>query len=808
MSGGPADLPALLEEVRDMADRGVRHEREGAVGVASYYYLQASRLLLQAVDLGASQPELKERAVQYRERGELLVAREAGAAGVTSMAQQAPGTSELGRAYSLVEEALELDEAGKDAEALTQYLEAVELCLATKDRSEDPNLVEKLSLVARQALERAEALKGRGSSTPSSLTQPTPTALVKPLGNLNWGDEEVGGGGGGNYTAEEKKVLAETSTINGRQYLPFIAADLGERFAFPMPWSDPAGLLALSPKQRAKLTGWCRPEEFMAQPKMIEVVDCYSVKQTCVSDCSFVASIAITAQYEKKFKRKLITHIIFPQDKARNPVYNPAGKYMVKLHLNGVARKVVVDDQLPVGRSNEPLCSYSSNRNELWISLLEKAYMKVMGGYDFPGSNSNIDLYALTGWIPERVAVRPDDPSFNAEATFKLLLSRFPAGHVLVTAATGEMSEATADRAGLVPTHAYAVLDVREVEGVQLFKLKNPWAHLRWRGNWSELDTGHWTPSFRQALDYNPDDAANFDNGVFWIDYKSLQHYFDVLYMNWDPGMFPHTSCLHQMWSAGRGPAKDMINIGENPQMRLEVRGASNGGAVWLLLSRHITDIEDFRNNKEYITLLVYKNDGQRVYYPYDPPPYIDGVRINSPHYLAKVVLSAGESVRRFTLVVSQFEKTGTINFSVRAYSTLPFSLEKIKNPWRHKEEVTGQWKGVQAGGCANNRETWPNNPRYQLTLDSPCHLQVQLKGPKQYQMGFDLITVAASDTASPHYFKKKSSGLYRSGFVVVGMEAVAGTYDLVPSTYLPNQEAPFFLSIACSHSFKLTKTR
>ena len=133
-------------------------------------------------------------------------------------------------------------------------------------------------------------------------------------------------------------------------------------------------------------------------------------------------------------------------------------------------------------------------------------------------------------------------------------------------------------------------------------------------------------------------EIIHFDSGVFWIDYKSLQHYFDVLYLNWDPGMFPHTSCLHQMWSAGRGPAKDMINIGENPQMRLEVRGASNGGAVWLLLSRHITDIEDFRNNKEYITLLVYKNDGQRVYYPYDPPPYIDGVRINSPHYLTKVL--------------------------------------------------------------------------------------------------------------------------------------------------------------------------
>ena len=41
--------------------------------------------------------------------------------------------------------------------------------------------------------------------------------------------------------------------------------------------------------------------------------------------------------------------------------------------------------------------------------------------------------------------------------------------------------------------------------------------------------------------------------------------------------------------------------------------------------------------------------------------------------------------------------------------------------------QVTGQWKGVQAGGCANHRETWPNNPKYQLVLDSPSHLQVTL---------------------------------------------------------------------------------
>ena len=312
----------------------------------------------------------------------------------------------------------------------------------------------------------------------------------------------------------------------------------------------------------------------------------------------------------------------------------------------------------------------------------------------------------------------------------------------------------------------------------------------------------------RQALDYNPEDAANFDNGVFWIDYKSLQHYFDVLYMNWDPGMFPHSTVLHGGWSGDRGPAKDLVSMEHNPQFSLEIREAGAGGAVWLLLSRHITNIADFRDNKEYITLLVYKNNGKKVYYPYDPPPYIDGVRINSPHYLTKIILDKGENIRRFTVVVSQFEKTSSIYFTVKAFSTLPFKLEKIKSSWRHREEVTGKWTGATAGGCGNYRDTWSNNPRYKLELDTTGTVMIQLKGPKQYQIGFDILTLTSREPNSEHSFSKKNSGLYRSGFVVLTFEAVAGVYDIIPSTFSPGQEGPYFLTLASNNSFKLTKSR
>ena len=40
-------------------------------------------------------------------------------------------------------------------------------------------------------------------------------------------------------------------------------------------------------------------------------------------------------------------------------------------------------------------------------------------------------------------------------------LCRFHHGDVLATVATGELSDTVADNAGLVTTHAYAVLDIR-----------------------------------------------------------------------------------------------------------------------------------------------------------------------------------------------------------------------------------------------------------------------------------------------------------------------------------------------------------
>lgn len=86
------------------------------------------------------------------------------------------------------------------------------------------------------------------------------------------------------------------------------------------------------------------------------------------------------------------------------PRFSASGKYILRLHFNGCFRRVVIDERLPASLTDRTLYVVDrQNPRLIWPALLEKAYLKVRGGYDFPGSNSGTDLWVLTGWIPEQL---------------------------------------------------------------------------------------------------------------------------------------------------------------------------------------------------------------------------------------------------------------------------------------------------------------------------------------------------------------------------------------------------------------------
>ncbi|GMF12850.1 unnamed protein product [Phytophthora lilii] len=69
---------------------------------------------------------------------------------------------------------------------------------------------------------------------------------------------------------------------------------------------------------------------------------------------------------------------IYPQDSSGHPIYNPGGKYSVKLFVFGRWRRVDIDDKLPLDADGNVIYLASSMKNEIWPSLIVKALYKVL----------------------------------------------------------------------------------------------------------------------------------------------------------------------------------------------------------------------------------------------------------------------------------------------------------------------------------------------------------------------------------------------------------------------------------------------
>lgn len=246
---------------------------------------------------------------------------------------------------------------------------------------------------------------------------------------------------------------------------------------------------------------------------------------------------------------------------------------------------------------------------------------------------------------------------------FERLQNGLEQGRCLITVATGELSDDEGERTGLVATHAYAVLDLKEIDvsvntvsrdntstifQIRLRAFRRVWSCYNWKIH-GRICVGRATipnwmrcigrQNFRNCWDMIPLSQlrwimAFFGSiiGRFWISsmfftwigirpcfstptaYISKFQLFDDV-ARWILELpLISAAYIHRKWSAGVGPTKDAYTIGDNPQYKLSV-GAGHG-SIWVLLTRHITSIADFRENKEYITLLVYQNNGKRVYYP------------------------------------------------------------------------------------------------------------------------------------------------------------------------------------------------
>ncbi|KAF3839158.1 hypothetical protein F7725_017875 [Dissostichus mawsoni] len=76
-----------------------------------------------------------------------------------------------------------------------------------------------------------------------------------------------------------------------------------------------------------------------------------------------------------------------------------------------------------------------------------------------------------------------------------------------------------------------------------------------------------------------------------------------------------------------------------------------------------------------------------------------------------------------------------------------------------------------------------------------------------RYSVGFEMVTVSMVGDPGPASFQKKNSGDYRCGFCYMEAELVpAGLYNVIPTTFLPKQEGPFFLDFSSTSALKVSQ--
>ena len=771
-------------------------------------------------------------------------------------------TTLLQQANAALSRAMDGEEGeGHRAVVLELYMRAAELYLQVLHQKDEASSFNREMVKQRlqQTLDRIEVLKSKHSKQPQSPSLPSapgtaPGRNPTPL------------------TAQEIEILKHSSLIASGLFLPWSDTDASAlaqecRTALANKsssssskacYTDPDGFLTLSSQQKERFHCWARPSEILRVRQqhhsilssikrparkdpvlMIQTPTPYTIQQKFITDCSFIASLCICANYEQRFRKPLITSLLHPQDEHGAVLYNPQGKYMVQLWFNGVPRCVTIDDYLPIDKYGNLLCSqttYSSNVHnasiELWVCLIEKAYMKLCGGYDFPGSNSGVDLFSLTGWIPERIhfsSNRKEAKDFEtpAERVWERIYSANAYGDCLITVSTQiDITEEEATRVGLVTGHAYAVLAVVQTSnGTRLLQLKNPWAHKGWQGRFSARDREGWTsPSFRAEVGYDPSVAAQQDDGVFWIGWDDILRYFRNFHLSWNPHLFSSRLVLHGRWPKDQGPADDTFNVGENPQYYITFsdKAIQTKASFWILISRHVSKQEqEGEEVKDYLTIHVHRQSAkqERIWYPGSAGNCVlNGCYTNNPHALIRYDVQDVND-KHLALVLSQYKKSNDLNYSLSCYCTADFTLRRPEPGLEHSYKFSSTWTTYTAGGPIG-QDQYPNNPQYSI-LVPPRNHKNQRSAATTIQ-----ITVSTTATTAVHallvpvrsYGDRYTQSIgppiidtnkYRHGFVVSDRTVVpAGAYALVISNFHVGQTGFYNLEVFSNAAkLKIEKT-
>ncbi|KAK4469954.1 hypothetical protein MN116_007453 [Schistosoma mekongi] len=270
---------------------------------------------------------------------------------------------------------------------------------------------------------------------------------------------------------------------------------------------------------------WLRPHEICSNPEFITGgASRFDVRQGELGDCWLLAAIACLSMDKNLFEQVVAVDQSFTKEYC--------GLFRFHFWNYGEWKEVVVDDRLPTYQRSL-VYIHSTEKNEFWSALLEKAYAKLCGSYEaLKGGTTSEALEDFTGGISEMFDLKDKTPPNLLQVMLKSQeLSSLMACSIQ---ADPNKYEARLPN-GLIMGHAYSVTSVKLLDislpnktgKIPLVRVRNPWGdESEWKGPWSDKSK-EWSlisPEQRQQLGLTFD-----DDGEFWMSYQDFVSNFEKL---------------------------------------------------------------------------------------------------------------------------------------------------------------------------------------------------------------------------------------------------------------------------------------
>ncbi|KAK7790173.1 hypothetical protein R5R35_002953 [Gryllus longicercus] len=269
---------------------------------------------------------------------------------------------------------------------------------------------------------------------------------------------------------------------------------------------------------------WRRPMEIVEDPQLfVEGASRFDVQQGELGDCWLLAAVANLTLSSALFYK------IVPDDQGFGSKY--AGIFHFRFWQYGRWVDVVIDDRLPTCYG-KLVFLHSSQHNEFWSALLEKAYAKLHGSYEaLKGGTTCEAMEDFTGGVTEMYELNQAPPNL-----FKIMLKGYERSSLMGCSIEPDPNVLEAQTPqGLVKGHAYSITKVKLVDiqtpgrtgKIPLIRLRNPWGNeAEWNGPWSDK-----SPEWRFIPESEKEEIGlTFDDdGEFWMSYKDFEEHFHRL---------------------------------------------------------------------------------------------------------------------------------------------------------------------------------------------------------------------------------------------------------------------------------------